>query len=495
MFKLTCPSCGAEVSFRSATSAMAVCEYCRSTVVRDADSVRDAGKLSAVLEDYSPIRIGTSGLYAGRRFTAIGRLQLRYDDGLWNEWYVLFDDGRDGWLSDASGQYALTEDTGLATDAPPFERLVPGGIYRHDNVDFYAADLRSARCVGGEGELPMLVGQGWQAKVADYRHTYRFLTLDYSDGPQPRRYVGKAVTLEALKAQLLREPDDIARSAGRLPGTVASLACPACGAPIAWVPGVAAQLHCPACGRASDATAGTAQVLDKVTRQPPQTSLALGDKGRIDGHDYLLIGVMRCTSGLESWTEYLLFSAKAGFLWLVESGTGWEKVKVLDEWPESVSASGVRLAGSAYTRSDAYSAQVVEAAGAFNWRVKLGDKTAITDYAGGRGKLTSERTPHELGWSTAQRVDARTVGGWFGKGDTLRQAALAEAGAQNFSTLTDAEGDEDVGKRAMLAYSAVLLSLNLPLCLLGGFFNWLVTTVALALLWLPLLVRGFHNKS
>lgn len=71
MFKLACPSCGAEVAFRSATSAIAVCEYCHSTLLREADAVRDVGKMSAVLEDYSPLRVGVSGVYSGRAFTVI----------------------------------------------------------------------------------------------------------------------------------------------------------------------------------------------------------------------------------------------------------------------------------------------------------------------------------------------------------------------------------------------------------------------------------------
>jgi hypothetical protein len=164
VFKLACPSCGAEVAFRSATSAIAVCEYCRSTLLREADAVRDVGKMSAVLEDYSPLRIGVSGIYSGRAFGVVGRIQLRYDAGFWNEWYILFDDGSAGWLSDASGQYAVTLDTGLADDAPPFGQLVPGGQYHHDGVAYIAADLRTARCSGGEGELPFQVGAGWEAR-------------------------------------------------------------------------------------------------------------------------------------------------------------------------------------------------------------------------------------------------------------------------------------------------------------------------------------------
>ena len=62
MQTVSCPGCGAPVEFKSHASVMAVCEFCRTTVVKEAEAVRDLGKMSAVLEDYSPIRIGTAGV-------------------------------------------------------------------------------------------------------------------------------------------------------------------------------------------------------------------------------------------------------------------------------------------------------------------------------------------------------------------------------------------------------------------------------------------------
>ena len=78
---VSCPSCGAEVSFRSHASVMAVCEYCNTRVLKDADAVKDMGKMSAVLEDYSPLQLNTSGVLGGRQFTVVGRIQLRYSAG------------------------------------------------------------------------------------------------------------------------------------------------------------------------------------------------------------------------------------------------------------------------------------------------------------------------------------------------------------------------------------------------------------------------------
>ncbi|WP_374266024.1 DUF4178 domain-containing protein [Zoogloea sp.] len=491
MFKLACPSCGAEVAFRSPTSALAVCAYCRSTLLRDGEAVRDVGKMSATLEDYSPIRVATAGIYAGRRFGVVGRIQLRYDDGFWNEWYLVFDDGGTGWLSDASGQYAVTLDTGLAGDAPRFAQIVPGGLYRWDGVAYAASDLRTARCTGGEGELPFRVDAGWTAKVADYRQSHRFLTLDYSDGDTPRRYAGKAVTLADLKCQFLRSAADIAASAGKLPGRAASLECPACGASIDWRPAVAAHLHCPACGTESDATGGTAQLLEAARREAlVPTTLALGDAATIDGQRYTLIGLMgrRTTGSGEAWTEYLLFSEAAGFLWLAETATGWQKVKVLDAFPEAVSASGVRFADAAYTRTDGYTAEVTHAAGAFNWRVKVGDRASVTEYAGGRGLLVSERTPAEITWAKSQRVTAASVGAWFGK-PALAAAAIASAG----DAAPAAPAEPLYGLAA--SFSAGLFVLNLPIALFGhnGGGVMFLVVIGLVLLWAPLFSDRFGD--
>jgi hypothetical protein len=57
---------------------MAVCSYCRATVLRDGASTANIGKLSEVLDDFSPIQLGTGGIWKGKYFTVVGRLRLEY---------------------------------------------------------------------------------------------------------------------------------------------------------------------------------------------------------------------------------------------------------------------------------------------------------------------------------------------------------------------------------------------------------------------------------
>ena len=80
----------------------------RSGKGRSGYFVAKSGRDSALLEDFSPLQIGTRGFFDDRKFTLIGRLQVHYDVGAWNEWYVLFDDGQTGWLSEVGDLYAMT---------------------------------------------------------------------------------------------------------------------------------------------------------------------------------------------------------------------------------------------------------------------------------------------------------------------------------------------------------------------------------------------------
>ncbi len=90
----SCPSCGAPVVFKSASSIFAVCEYCQSTLVRHDQALEDIGKMAALVDDRSPLQLGAEGSYKGVHFALIGRIQIRYSQGYWNEWHLLFDDMR-----------------------------------------------------------------------------------------------------------------------------------------------------------------------------------------------------------------------------------------------------------------------------------------------------------------------------------------------------------------------------------------------------------------
>jgi hypothetical protein len=459
---------------------MAVCEYCSTSVLKDADAVRDLGKMSSVLEDYSPIQIGTSGVLGQRPFTVIGRLQLRYSAGMWNEWYLLFDDGATSWLGDSSGRYTITAEYRGDAALPRFDSLQPGQTYNLNGAPYTAAEIRVADCIGGQGELPFKVGEGYQARVADFRRGSEFITLDYSDGAQPVIYTGLAVTLASLQCQLLRDDDAIARAAGRYRGKLDALDCPSCGSQIKYLPGVTTTLVCQSCHTQIDAASPKAAVLaagERLASVP--LSIELGATARINNQDFTIIGMMRRADDEGTqWNEYLLYGSRAGFSWLVETDEGWSGADVLAEWPLSydASASSVVLERSQFHKLYDYGSVVTFAAGAFNWRVAVGDRTRVSEYGAGQIKLASETTAEEMTWSRSAPIATDQLTAWFGtqfKGARRRAASTPSA--------FNPRRHRDMAKRiiwVMLAFNAIPLVTNFSA-------SWFISLIGAAAIYLP----------
>lgn len=472
---------------------MAVCEYCRSTLVKDADSVKDIGKMSAVLEDYTPLQLNTSGQWQGQGFALVGRIQLRYESGLWNEWYLLFDDGGDGWLADASGQYMLTRRAPAeqAAALPKFESLRPGSGLDFDKRNWIAGDVRTARCTGGEGELPFTAGQGWVAQVADFRDASSFLTLDYADGYPPAVYVGELLTLGQLKLQLQRSADDISRSADRYQGKAMPLACPACGSPITYRAGIANYVVCNSCHSEVDCTESTAVVLRKQSELAAfKSSLKPGDSGNIGGQPWTVLGLLQCTDDDQdepsTWIEYLLFNEEQGLLWLIEQDDGWDRVKVLDEWPRMSSATVATWQSGNFRKGFEYRSRVLYAAGTFNWRVHVGDSTLLTEFGEPGLRLTRETSDTEIVWTRSSRITRAQVARWF-----KDNKALALVVAQPEATSGKSRSDSDLVfcRQAAKWYVIILGILNVPIALAKN-DGWLAIIFAILLLWAPLWLLG-----
>jgi uncharacterized tellurite resistance protein B-like protein len=194
----SCPSCAAPIEFTNSRSVAMTCEYCDTTVTRgDGDQVlKDLGKISQLAVDASPFQIGARGEAFGSTFEILGRLQLEHNRGYWNEWYLEWNDGRIGWLSEAQGQYSITLPRGeqeAPSNLPSFDQVSVGQRIFLGKKRYEVTDVRMAKATGGEGELPFIVGNGYELPFADLRRSDNgFATIDYSEDP-PLVFVGRAL--------------------------------------------------------------------------------------------------------------------------------------------------------------------------------------------------------------------------------------------------------------------------------------------------------------
>lgn len=417
-FSAACPSCGAPVEFKSTASFHAVCEFCRSTLVRHGGNLENLGVMADLVEDASPIRLGTEGVYLGIHFAVIGRIQLRYASGVWNEWHLLFDNQRSGWLSDAGGEYMASFLTPPGKALPAYAELQIDQSLALAGRDWVVTNTEEALCVSGEGELPFAFGVGYAAQLADLRATdgsNSFATIDYSETP-PLFFVGQSLPFAKFNFANLRDGPAAAKPAG----PVKSLQCPSCGGPIELHDKAVLSVACPSCLAVLDAENESLKVLKKVAvAKRIEPRIPLGSVGRFGDKDWMAIGFQRrsvTAEGVEyPWDEYLLHHPTEGFRWLVENAGHWSWVSPLANPPRYTEGQpGALLQGEEFRRFSDGTAVTRYVLGEFTWKVKVGEEWQTLDFVAPPRMLSREKSSKEMTWSLAEYLPVEEVAAAFG---------------------------------------------------------------------------------
>jgi len=401
----SCPSCGAPVVFKSASSIFAVCEYCQSTLVRHDQALEDIGKMAALVEDRSPLQLGSEGSYKGVHFALIGRIQIKYSQGVWNEWHLMFDDMRTGWLSEAAGEYVLTFARYVDEALPRFDDLKIAQRFVLASQTWTVSNIEQAECIAGQGELPFKVGGGYPVSAVDLRNGSNFATLDYSETP-PLLFVGEAVQFSALKMSNLRE--GMAVPTASVQAQV--FRCPSCGAPMSARSKEILAVGCVSCGAVVNTADQNYKLLSKALGNRDEKyvpRLPLGSKGQLDGKPVEVIGflVKQCkVDGIAyDWREYLLAGEHGSYRWLTEYNGHWNVADVLSNPPAgggSMEMADVAWAGQRFKHfSTTAAAQVIQVGGEFTWRVRRGETNRVVDYVAPPLMLSRESTGNDLTWS------------------------------------------------------------------------------------------------
>jgi hypothetical protein len=199
-----CPNCGAPIAFRWSSSVQTVCPYCKSILVRSDVDIKKVGQVADLPPDASPIQINTEGTYGNHSFVVVGRIIYQYDQGAWNEWHIVFNDGSEGWLSDAQDEYMVSFAKNIP-NLPAQQNAKLGSNFQWSGIQFTVTSRTQAHYAGVEGELPFQYWDKQDVVFIDLRsHASDFATLDYSD-EQPVLYLGKAVDFDDLRLMNTRK--------------------------------------------------------------------------------------------------------------------------------------------------------------------------------------------------------------------------------------------------------------------------------------------------
>ncbi|CAN5352404.1 hypothetical protein BH10CYA1_BH10CYA1_17350 [soil metagenome] len=207
MLTLSCPSCGANVDFKSKASLFAVCSFCKSSLVRQDMDLEKIGTISDLVDDLTPIQIGTTGTFSNEKFEVIGRLKVGYKDGYWNEWFAMLGDGRVAWLAEAQGFYAFCYPF-FDVSPPTKASLTVGKTVDFGDKGIYEVDdIRDCKCVYSEGELPFNAQQGRASTSVDLSGFDKEMsTIEYA-ASETRVFLGAYQDFDAFQFKNLRHID------------------------------------------------------------------------------------------------------------------------------------------------------------------------------------------------------------------------------------------------------------------------------------------------
>ncbi len=430
-YRAPCPGCGAPVDFQSAQSIHAVCGYCQSTVVRSGDKLARIGKMAELFDDHSLLQLQASGVWNGQPFTLVGRLQYKYGEGTWTEWHAVLTDGSSAFLSEDNGAYVFGKAEAVQPNLPEAGRFRVGATTVINGKTFSVASNQDVGLMSAQGELPRLPVLGAMHAMVELRSPDgEVLSLDYSAQP-PAVSRGLAVQLEDLKLTGLRDESVKDEKGGR------AFSCPNCGASLKALLATTQSMTCGSCNSIIDLSKGIGgEIKHAVQDEPIQPIIPLGTRGQLQGVQWQVVGFQHRT-GYDpqdsdehfGWDEYLLYNARKGFTFLVDSSEGWSVVKPVTGAPV-VAAGGnsAQYLGTRYQLKESYNAETSYVVGEFYWQVSRGQKTSNRDYTSGNNLLSMEQSPNELTWSVGSKIDSNAVAKAFNLEGKKELLARSDAG-------------------------------------------------------------------
>lgn len=418
-YRAPCPGCGAPVEFKSAQSTHAVCGYCQSMVVRNGEVLARIGKMAELFDDHSVLQLQASGVFQGQAFTLVGRLQYKYGEGTWTEWHALLVDGSSAFLSEDNGAYVFGKALATQVAMPPADKFRVGATTAINGKPYAVASNQQVALISAQGELPRLPKLGASFAMVELRRqgdagqapgAAQVVSVDYSSQP-PAVSMGTAVLLDDLKLTGLKD-ESAKDEKGR------QFNCPHCGTTLSLQLASSKSITCTSCHSIIDVSQGIGGELRHALQDEPVNPLIpLGSKGQLQGAQWQVVGYQH-RMGTDpadpdehfGWDEYLLYNARRGFTFLVDSTEGWSIVKPATGAPV-VSGNGqsATYLGEKFQLKETYRAETNYVVGEFYWQVTRGQVTQNRDYASSKNLLSMEQSPNELTWSVGSKVDSDTV--------------------------------------------------------------------------------------
>jgi hypothetical protein len=418
-----CPHCGSTIEFRAGTSVSLACRFCGTIVVRTDRDLQAVGRVADVAFSDVGLAPGDRGRFRGRSFLVEGRLVLRHPaGGVWEEYYVVFDDGEYGWVSEAQGRWHVV--TPRDESVPPYADLVPGSRVRlGDGREFVVQERNSGVFLSAEGELPFPVVVGETLLFVDLSGPEgSWATIDVGDGGDATQlFLGFETTFAEFEIQRREDyrPTHQVKTEG--------VKCPSCGAPLPVLNQASERAACRHCDALCDLQ--SLSVIAKQHRAREEPGIELGRRGKLfvpsepamKDVEWVVLAYLERSGGSDSddwhgWQEYLLYNEAHGYRWLIYDESQFFVARSVPaaEIDTNDRLRAVVWRAKRFRHEYSQSARVDHVVGEVYWKVVVGETVDATDYKYGNSLLSCEEAAGEINWSLAEPVRTSEVKTAFG---------------------------------------------------------------------------------
>ncbi|WP_210490397.1 hypothetical protein [Rufibacter aurantiacus] len=155
-------------------------------------------------EELTILRVGTKGTFKRESFEVIGRIQYFFQEGYRNHWFILYQNGKTGWLGDWAGNYSLFKESTYTGFEPVTGRLI-GETLPIGNTSLEIETLDKVKFIFWEGEVPEqgLLEKG-HASIELFSPSGDMGILHVAPDGTPHAYLGEYVELTDLSLQETR---------------------------------------------------------------------------------------------------------------------------------------------------------------------------------------------------------------------------------------------------------------------------------------------------
>ena len=199
----SCPACGAPLNISNRFVKMVTCEFCGQVMLLKDTGLDLTGRVAKLVELPSKLYIDATGSLWGKNFQVLGRLRYQYDSGMWDEWFLTFDDDQPGWLVEDEGTFVLYNKARLTSSIPPFAQVRVGSTIQVGNRQVFITQKGEANIVGGEGQLAFNILPGDEVRYLDGNSGQEQVCIEYTSN-EIELLVGRAVP----HADLIVEEED-----------------------------------------------------------------------------------------------------------------------------------------------------------------------------------------------------------------------------------------------------------------------------------------------